>query len=98
MIKIRPINNKIVIQRDRAENKHGSIYLPETAKEKPVTATVIACGPGEFNKSTGSVVPMSVKIGDKIIINKWGGSEIKIGTQEYLIITENEVLGVVENG
>ena len=78
-----------------AEKKIGSIIIPDSAKEKPLTAEVIAVGSGKTLKD-GKKVPLEVKVGDKVLVGKYSGSEVKLDGKEYLILREDEVLGVVE--
>jgi chaperonin GroES len=77
------------------EKKVGSIIIPDSAKEKPLTAEVIAVGSGRTLKD-GKKVPLEVKVGDKVLVGKYSGSEVKLDGKEYLILKEDEVLGVVE--
>ena len=95
-MKITPIKDNIVVKRlDEEEKKVGSIIIPDTAKEKPLTAEVIAVGSGRTLKD-GKRVPLEVKVGDKVLVGKYSGSEVKLDGTEYLILREDEVLGVVE--
>ena len=95
-MKIKPIKDNIVVKRlDEAEKKVGSIIIPDAAKEKPMTAEVIAVGSGRTLKD-GKKVPLEVKVGDKVLVGKYSGSEIKLDGNEYLILKEDEVLGIVE--
>ena len=95
-MKIKPIKDNIVVKRlDEEEKKIGSIIIPDSAKEKPLTAEVIAVGSGRTLKD-GKKVPLEVKVGDKVLIGKYSGSEVKLDGDEYLILKEDEVLGVVE--
>ena len=95
-MKIRPLADKILVKRVEAETKTKSgLFLPETAKEKPQQATIVAVGEGKLSKD-GKRVPPSVKKGDKIILSKWGGTEIKIDGEELLILNEEDILAVVE--
>ena len=94
-MKIKPIKDNIVVKRlDEAEKKVGSIIIPDAAKEKPMTAEVIAVGSGRTLKD-GKVVPLEVKVGDKVLVAKYSGSEVKLDGSEYLILKEDEVLGIV---
>ena len=94
-MKIKPIKDNIVVQRlDEAEKKVGSIIIPDAAKEKPMTAKVIAVGSGRTLKD-GKKVPLEVKVGDKVLVGKYSGSEVKLDGTEYLILKEDEVLGIV---
>jgi len=93
---VRPLGDKILVKRVEAESKTKSgIFLPETAKEKPQQAQVIAVGDGRL-LDNGERAPFQVKKGDKIVIGKWGGTELKIEDTEYLILSEEDVLAVVE--
>ena len=96
-MKIKPIKDNIVVKRldDEAEKKVGSIIIPDAAKEKPMTAKVIAVGSGRTLKD-GKKVALEVKVGDKVLVGKYSGSEIKLDGTEYLILKEDEVLGIVE--
>ena len=96
-MKITPIKDNIVVKRleEGEEKKVGSIIIPDTAKEKPLTAEVIAVGSGRMLKD-GKKVALEVKVGDKVLIGKYSGSEVKLDGKEYLILREDEVLGVVE--
>ena len=93
---VRPLHDRIIVQRiDEGEQKIGGIIIPDTAKEKPQQGKVIAAGKGKI-KADGKVVPMDVKKGDLILFGKYGGQEIKLDGQEYLIMREEEVLAVIE--
>jgi chaperonin GroES len=95
-MKIKPIKDNIVVKRiEEEEKKVGSIIIPDTAKEKPLTAEVVAVGSGRTLKD-GKKVPLEVKVGDKVLVGKYSGSEIKLDGKEYLILREDEVLGVVD--
>jgi chaperonin GroES len=95
-MKIKPIKDNIVVKRmDDEEKKVGSIIIPDSAKEKPMTAEVIAVGSGKVLKD-GKKLPLEVKVGDKVLIGKYSGSEIKLDNTEYLILREDEVLGIIE--
>ncbi|QDU34813.1 10 kDa chaperonin [Poriferisphaera corsica] len=94
-MKVRPLGDKILVKRLEAEEKTASgIFLPESAKEKPQQATVIAVGDGKLLKN-GERASFSVKVGDTIILNKWGGTEVKIDGEEYMVMAEDEVLATV---
>ena len=96
-MKITPIRDNIVAKRieERDEKKVGSIIIPDTAKEKPMTAEVIAIGSGRTLKD-GKKVALEVKVGDRVLIGKYSGSEVKLDGTEYLILKEDDVLGIVE--
>jgi chaperonin GroES len=95
-MKIKPIRDYIVVKRleENSEKKVGSIIIPDTAKEKPLTAEVVAVGSGRILKD-GSKVPLEVKAGDTVLIGKYSGSEVKLDGKEYVVLREDEVLGVV---
>lgn len=94
---IRPLGDKVVVKRAKAESQTKSgIYLPETAKEKPQRATVVAVGDGKL-LDNGKRAPFQVKKGDSILISKWGGTELKVEDEELLIMSEDEILAVVED-
>ena len=96
-MKIKPIKDNIVVKRleESDEKKVGSIIIPDTAKEKPMTAQVVAIGSGRTLKD-GKKVALEVKVGDRVLIGKYSGSEVKLDGTEYLILKEDEVLGIVE--
>ena len=96
-MKITPIKDNIVVKRieEKDEKKVGSIIIPDSAKEKPMTAEVIAVGSGKVLKD-GQKLPPEVKVGDKVLIGKYSGSEVKLDDTEYLILREDEVLGIIE--
>jgi len=92
---VRPLGDKILVQRVEAEERTASgIYLPESAKEKPQQAKVIRVGDGR-ELDNGQRAPFSVQEGDTVIIGKWGGTEIKIDQEEYMVMGEDEVLAIV---
>jgi chaperonin GroES len=94
--KIRPLYDRIVVRRkDTKEQVRGGIIIPDTAKEKPQEAEVIAVGDGKFNEA-GKRIPLDVKKGDTILIGKYSGTEIKLDDVEYTILREDEVLAIVE--
>ena len=95
-MKIRPLHDRVVVKRlEQQELIRGGIIIPDTAKEKPQEAEVVAVGPGKFNDD-GKRSPMDVKAGDRILIGKYSGSEIKLDDEEYVILREDEILAVVE--
>jgi chaperonin GroES len=92
---LRPLHNRILVERVNAEDKTASgIIIPDTAKEKPQEGKVIAVGPGAVDKK-GKKVPMEVKKGDRILFAKFGGSEVRLDGKEYLIMKEDDVMGIV---
>ena len=91
-MKVKPLADRILVQRIEAQTKTKSgIFLPETAKEKPQQAKVLAVGDGKLNVKTGTRTPVQVKAGDLILLSKWGGSEIKIDGKDYVIVNEDEI-------
>lgn len=95
-MKIKPLYDRILVKRlDPTEEVRGGIIIPDTAKEKPMEAKVMAVGTGKV-KDNGEVVPLVVKVGDTIIMGKYAGTEIKIDDVEHLIVREDEVLGIIE--
>ena len=96
MKKFKPLQDRILIKRlEEKEVKKGGIIIPDTAKEKPQEGEVIAVGRGKVTDD-GKLQPMSVKVGDKILFGKYSGSEVKLGDEEYLIMREEDVLGVLQ--
>lgn len=94
---IRPLHDKILVRRDEAETKTDSgIFLPGNAKDKPKTGVVEAVGTGTLNTDTGALVPLTVKKGDRIIFSSYAGTEIKLGDKELLVMSEEEVLAVID--
>jgi len=94
----RPLHDRVLVRRIEADTKTaGGIIIPDTAKEKPQEGEVIAVGPGARDEA-GKVVPLDVKMGDRILFGKWSGTEIKIDGEELLIMKESDVMGVIENG
>ena len=95
---VRPLHDRLIVQRlDEGEQKIGGIIIPDTAKEKPQQGKVIAAGSGK-TKDDGKRIPLDVRAGDKILFGKYSGQEIKLDGEEYLIMREDEVLAVIENG
>jgi chaperonin GroES len=95
-MQVRPLRDRILVQRvEEPEQRIGGIIIPDTAKEKPQTARVVAVGNGRVNDK-GEVFPLDVKAGDYVLIGKYAGTDIKFEGQDYLILREEEVLGVAE--
>lgn len=93
---IKPLHDKVLIKRVDEETKTaGGIIIPDTAKEKPSEGIVEAVGNG-FRAEDGKIVPMSVKVGDRVLFAKWGGTEVKLGGETRLIVKESDILAVVE--
>ncbi len=94
-VAIKPLEDRIVVQAVEAETTTASgLVIPDTAKEKPQEGTVLAVGPGRFED--GSRVPLDVKIGDKVLYSKYGGTEVKYAGEEYLVLSARDVLAVIE--
>ncbi len=95
-MKLRPLHDRILVKRMEEETKtKGGIIIPDSAKEKPAEGEIIACGNGKIGDD-GKVVALDVKVGDKILFGKYGGTEVKIEGEEYLIMREDDILGVIE--
>jgi chaperonin GroES len=94
-MKFRPLHDRVVVTRIEAEEKSaGGIIIPDTAKEKPQQGEVIAVGPGGRDE-TGKLIPIDVKTGDIVLFGKWSGTEVKIDGDEYLIMKESDIMGVL---
>jgi chaperonin GroES len=94
-VKIRPLQDRVLIKRiDEQEQVRGGIIIPDTAKEKPQEAEVVAVGPGKVNDDGKRVAP-DIKVGDKVLVGKYSGSDIKIDGEDYVIVREDEILAVV---
>ena len=95
-MKFRPLHDRVVVKRIDAEEKTaGGIIIPDTAKEKPSQGEIVAVGPGARDEK-GTLVPLDVKVGDRILFGKWSGTEVKIDGQDLLIMKESDVMGVIE--
>jgi chaperonin GroES len=95
-IMLKPLGDRIVVRAIEAETtSRGGIVLPDSAKERPQTAEVLAVGPGK-TLDNGSVAAMEIQVGNKVVYSKYGGTEIKVGGEEYIILRQDDVLGVVE--
>ncbi|HUL20392.1 MAG TPA: co-chaperone GroES [Thermodesulfobacteriota bacterium] len=95
-MKIRPLQDRVIVKRLEEEEKtKGGIIIPDTAKEKPQEGKVIAVGKGKMTED-GKLIPLDVKVGDKILFGKYSGTEIKIEGEEHLIMREEDILGVIE--
>ncbi len=94
---IRPLHDRVLVKRiEQAEQMRGGIIIPDTAKEKPQEAEVVAVGPGKLNDD-GKRAPMDVKAGDRVLMGKYSGSEIKVDENDYVILREDEILAVVNS-
>jgi chaperonin GroES len=94
-MKINPLADRVLVRRIEEEVKKGGIIIPDTAKEKPQKGEVIAVGPGRLDEK-GKRVPMEVKKGDKILFAKYAGSEVRFGEDDYVIMREDDILGVLK--
>jgi chaperonin GroES len=95
-LKLKPLRDRVVVRRkEESETKVGSIVVPDSAKEKPQEAEVVAVGPGRLSDD-GKVLPLDLKKGDKVLIGKWSGTEVTVDSEELLILKEDEILGVLQ--
>ncbi|HWP26790.1 MAG TPA: co-chaperone GroES [Xanthobacteraceae bacterium] len=95
-LKFRPLHDRVVIRRIEAEERSkGGIIIPDTAKEKPSQGEVVAVGPGGRDE-TGKLIPIDLKVGNKVLFGKWSGTEVKIDGEELLIMKESDIMGVIE--
>src|SRR4051812_43306747 len=95
-MKFRPLHDRVVVKRiDEEQKTKGGIIIPDTAKEKPMQGEILAVGPGARNDK-GELIPMGVKVGDRVLFGKWSGTEVKIDDQELLIMKEADIMGVLE--
>ena len=95
-MKFRPLHDRVVVRRIESDDRTaGGIIIPDTAKEKPQEGEIIAVGPGARDEA-GKLVPLDVKAGDRILFGKWSGTEVKIDGQDYLIMKESDVMGIIE--
>ncbi len=97
-VKVRPLHDRLIVERiEETEQKVGGIIIPDTAKEKPQQGKVIAVGKGKVRED-GAITPLDVQAGDKVLFGKYSGQEIKLDGTEYLIMREDEILGVIDEG
>src|ERR1700719_1546576 len=95
--KFRPLHDRVVVRRIDAEEKtSGGIIIPDTAKEKPSQGEILAIGPGGRDEA-GKLIPIDLKVGDRVLFGKWSGSEVKIDDVEVLIMKESDIMGVLED-
>jgi chaperonin GroES len=94
-MKIKPLGDRILVEPIEKEEKKGGIIIPDTAKEKPQEGKVIAVGPGK-RTDDGKILPMNVKVGDRVLYGKYSGTEVKIDDKNYLILHEDDILGIIE--
>lgn len=96
-MKVKPLGDKVLVQRAEAQDRTESgIYLPESAKDKPKEGQVVATGAGLLNKETGEYMPFTVSKGDRVLFTSYAGTEVKIEGTEYLIMTEDDILGIID--
>ena len=94
-MKVKPLNDRVLVRRMEAEEKmKGGIIIPDTAKEKPLEGKVVSVGAGRLDDN-GKRVPMEVKVGDRVLVGKYSGTEVKIDDIEHVILREDEILGIV---
>jgi chaperonin GroES len=94
-LKFRPLHDRVVVKRIDAESKtKGGIIIPDTVKEKPQEGEVVAVGPGGRDES-GKLIPIDVKAGDRVLFGKWSGTEVKLDSDELLIMKESDIMGVI---
>ncbi len=95
-MKIRPLNDRILVKRLEEEEKTaGGIIIPDSAKEKPAEGEIIAIGPGKLNDA-GERIAVDLKVGDRVLFSKYGGTDVKLDGEDYLIMREDDILGVIE--
>ena len=95
-MKFRPLHDRVLVRRIESEDKsRGGIIIPDTAKEKPIEGEVVAVGLGARDES-GKVQPLDVKAGDRILFGKWSGTEVKVDNEEFLVMKESDIMGVIE--
>ena len=97
-MKFRPLHDRVVVRRiEEDERTKGGIIIPDTAKEKPQQGEIVAVGPGARDEK-GTLVPLDVKPGDRVLFGKWSGTEVKIDGEDLLIMKESDVMGIIEQG
>jgi chaperonin GroES len=95
-MKFRPLHDRVVVKRiDADEKSKGGIIIPDTAQEKPSQGEIIAVGPGGRDEA-GKLIPIDVRVGERILFGKWSGTEVKIDGVEYLIMKESDIMGVID--
>lgn len=95
-MKIRPLNDRILVKRLEGEGKTaGGIIIPDSAKEKPAEGEIVAVGPGKLNDG-GERIAMDVAVGDRVLFSKYGGTEVKLDGEDFLIMREDDILGVIQ--
>jgi len=95
-MKVKPLQDRVLVKRlEKEEKTAGGIIIPDTAKEKPAEGEVVAAGPGRTTED-GKLIPLDVKVGDRVIFAKYAGTEVQIDGEEYLLMREEEILGIIE--
>ena len=95
-MKFRPLHDRVVVERlDQSEKTAGGIIIPDSAQEKPMEGRIVAAGPGA-KAEDGSVSPLDVKVGDRVLFGKWSGTEVKIDGEDLLIMKESDIMGIIE--
>ncbi len=95
-MKVRPLHDRVVVRRIEEDQKSpGGVIIPDTAKEKPSQGEIVAVGPGARNEQ-GALVPLEVKVGDRVLFGKWSGTEVKLDGEELLIMKESDIFAIVE--
>jgi chaperonin GroES len=96
-VSVKPLEDRIVVRPVEAEQVTASgLVIPDTAKEKPQEAEVVAVGPGRFNEDGDARIPLDVKVGDRVVFSKYGGTELKVGGEELLVLSARDVLAIIE--
>ncbi len=96
-MKFRPLHDRVLLRRIEQEGKTaGGIIIPDTAKEKPMEAEVIAVGPGAYNDEGDERMKLDVSVGDRVLISKWAGTEITVDGDELLVVKESDIMGIIE--
>lgn len=94
-MKMRPLHDRVLVKRIESEEKtKAGIIIPDTAKEKPQEGEIVAVGTG-IRQENGNIIPLDVKVGDRVLFGKWSGTEIKVDGQDYLVMKESDIMGVV---
>jgi chaperonin GroES len=94
---VKPLGDRVVIKMvDYEEKTKGGLFITANAQDKPEIAEVIAVGPGAYNAETGARTPLDVKVGDKVIASKYAGTEVKLGSEEYIVVRADDILAIVE--
>lgn len=94
----RPLHDKVLVRRDKAGDRtETGLYLPEKAKEAPRMGTAVAVGTGTLNTETGHLVPLTIKAGDRVLFTSYSGTELKLNGEEFLVMSEEEILAIVQD-